>query len=104
MSETPKLAFEQVRIARHLVRWSLLVLPVSVAVGGTCELAMTWPVEVLAERLTGNWQVTGFAGNTLLGMRVQFLTALSKSLENDGCSGFVSTAIFAIGFCLRGIL
>jgi H+/Cl- antiporter ClcA len=33
MSNPPKLAFEQVRIARHLVRWSLLVLPVSVAVG-----------------------------------------------------------------------
>jgi H+/Cl- antiporter ClcA len=31
--ETPRFAFEQLRIARQLIRWSLLVLPVSVVVG-----------------------------------------------------------------------
>ena len=44
MSETPKLAFEQLRIARHLIRWTLLVLPVSVAVGAMVALFL-WLLE-----------------------------------------------------------
>jgi H+/Cl- antiporter ClcA len=42
--KTPKCAFEQLRIARHLIRWSLLVLPVSVAVGAMVALFL-WLLE-----------------------------------------------------------
>ena len=44
MSETPKLLSEQLRMARHFVRWSLLVLPVSVAVGVLVALFL-WLLE-----------------------------------------------------------
>ena len=48
MSETPKLLFEQLRMARHLVRWSLLVLPVSVAVGVLVALFL-WLLESVTQ-------------------------------------------------------
>ena len=39
-----KYQFEQLRIAQHLIRWSLLVLPVSVAVGALVALFL-WLLE-----------------------------------------------------------
>ena len=58
MSETPKLAFEQLRIARHLIRWSLLVLPVSVAVGSMVALFL-WLLESATQIRQANlWLIT----------------------------------------------
>ena len=58
MSETPKLAFEQLRIARHLIRWSLLVLPVSVAVGSMVALFL-WLLESATQiRQVNLWLIT----------------------------------------------
>ena len=58
MSETPKLAFEQLRIARHLIRWSLLVLPVSVAVGSMVALFL-WLLEPATQIRQANlWLIT----------------------------------------------
>ena len=58
MSETPKLAFEQVRIARHLVRWSLLVLPVSVAVGAMVAFFL-WLLEAATQVRHANLWLIG---------------------------------------------
>ncbi len=43
--ETPHYSFEQWRIARHVLRWTLLVLPVSVAVGAMVALFL-WLLEL----------------------------------------------------------
>lgn len=56
--ETPKYAFEQLRIARHLIRWSLLVLPVSVAVGAMVALFL-WLLESATQVRQANIWLVG---------------------------------------------
>jgi H+/Cl- antiporter ClcA len=58
MVKPPTYAFEQLRIARHLVRWSLLVLPVSVVVGAMVALFL-WLLGAATQTREANMWLIG---------------------------------------------
>jgi len=58
MFEPPKYKFEQLRTARHMIRWSLLVLPVSVAVGAMVALFL-WLLESATQIRQANLWLLG---------------------------------------------
>jgi H+/Cl- antiporter ClcA len=58
MDNAPKHAFEQLRIVRHLIRWSLLVLPVSIVVGVLVALFL-WLLEMATHIRQANLWLIG---------------------------------------------
>lgn len=69
-----KYSFEQFRIATHLIRWTFLVLPISVAVGAMVALFL-WLLEVATHT---RWENMWFRTDRLSGTVFQDLRGHAK--------------------------